>query len=209
VHDVDDRTLGGGVRDPGAAIINAKKHRRQPRGRCCRRIWVRTPPTLENINNGPPGRCSRRIHERPPPTLENIYGGGSGRCCRKIRKHPPPTLENVDDGPLGSGAGDPGASTINAKKCQWRAPSEVLTETLRAPTINTRKHRRRAPWEVLPENPRAPTTNARKHQQRPLGRCCRRIWERPPPMLENVTAGPLAGADGDLRAPTINARKRR
>jgi hypothetical protein len=41
----------------------------------------------------------------------------------EIRECPSLTLRNIDDGPLGGiGAGDPGAHTVNAKKCQWRAP---------------------------------------------------------------------------------------
>jgi hypothetical protein len=37
----------------------------------------------------------------------------------EIREHPPPTLSNVDDRPIGGAeAGDPGAPTINAKKCR-------------------------------------------------------------------------------------------
>jgi hypothetical protein len=33
------------------------------------------------------------------------------------------------------------------------------------------------------------------------------IRERPPSMLRNIDGGPLAGADEDLGAPTINANK--
>jgi hypothetical protein len=37
----------------------------------------------------------------------------------EIREHSPPTLSNVNDRPMGGArAGDPGAPTINAKKCR-------------------------------------------------------------------------------------------
>jgi hypothetical protein len=41
----------------------------------------------------------------------------------EIWERPPSMLRNIDDGPLGGvGAGDPGASTINAKKRRRRVP---------------------------------------------------------------------------------------
>jgi hypothetical protein len=43
-----------------------------------------------------------------------------------IQEFPPSTLTNIDDDPLGgAGAGDPRASTINAKKYRRRDPWEV------------------------------------------------------------------------------------
>jgi hypothetical protein len=40
----------------------------------------------------------------------------------EIREHPPSMQKNVDSAPLGGGAGDPGASTINDKKRRRHAP---------------------------------------------------------------------------------------
>jgi hypothetical protein len=47
--------------------------------------------------------------------------------------HPPSTLRNVDGGPLGGGARDTGAPTINAKKRQRRAPWEEVPEIWERP----------------------------------------------------------------------------
>jgi hypothetical protein len=76
-------------------------------------------------------------------------------------------------GPLGGGAGDPGAPSIKAKKHQRWAPWEVVpnirerptsmlkdvdsgllgggAKDTRAPTINAKKCQRWAPWEVVLE----------------------------------------------------------
>jgi hypothetical protein len=92
-------------------------------------------------------------------------------------------------GPLrGAGAGDPGASTINAKKHRRRAPlGDAEAGDPEALTINAKKHRRRAPWE-MPELV---------------------IRERPPLTLKNVDGGALGGAGTeDSEASTINVKKR-
>jgi hypothetical protein len=72
---------------------------------------------------GPLEVMELEIQERPPSTLRNVDGGPLEVMELEIREHPPSTLRNVDGGLLaGAGAGDPGASTINAKKCRRRAP---------------------------------------------------------------------------------------
>jgi hypothetical protein len=53
-----------------------------------------------------------------------------------------------------------------------------------APTINAKKRRRWAPWDVSELD----------------------IRECPPSMLRNINGGPLVGADGDPRVPTINVK---
>jgi hypothetical protein len=59
-----------------------------------------------------------KIRERPPSTLRNVNDGPQEVPKLKIRKHPPLMLRNVDGGPPGGvGTENPGAPTIDAKKC--------------------------------------------------------------------------------------------
>jgi hypothetical protein len=51
----------------------------------------------------------------------------------EIRERTPSTLRNYDGGPIGGGDGDPGAPTINAKKCRWRTPWEAVPEVQEHP----------------------------------------------------------------------------
>jgi hypothetical protein len=79
------------------------------------------------MHNGPLGAVTE-IWERPPPTQKMLtagpLGGGAGGPGA-----PNINTKNVDDGPSGIGAKDPGASTINAKNVDggppWGAVSEV------------------------------------------------------------------------------------
>jgi hypothetical protein len=109
-------------------------------------------------------------------------------------------VKNVNGSPTaplgGARAGDPGASTINAKKYQWWAPWEMSELDIRehppsmlrdvndgppggacangypgAPTIHVKKRRWWAPWEV----PKL------------------EIQERPPSTLRNIDGGPPGG----------------
>jgi hypothetical protein len=92
--------LLGGVEagDPEASTINAKKCRR-------RSSWE-----VSELD----------IQERPPSILRNVDGGPPQEVLElEIREHLPSTLRNIDAGPLGDArAGDPEATTINAKKCR-------------------------------------------------------------------------------------------
>jgi hypothetical protein len=73
---------------------------------------------LENIDNDPPCKV---------PELE-------------IREHPPLTLKNIDGGPLGgTGAGDPRASTLNARnRRRWTPLGGDGAKDSRVATINAR-----------------------------------------------------------------------
>jgi hypothetical protein len=84
--------------------------------------------------------------------------------------------------PLGGGAGDSGAPTINARKHRQRPPWEAVSKIREhppstrkmstvgplgggvgdpgSPTISVKKRQRWAFWEVVLENPRAPPINA-------------------------------------------------
>jgi hypothetical protein len=64
-----------------------------------------------------------KIQKHPPSTLRNVDDRPREVQEMKIRKRPPSTLRNIIGGPPGvAEAEDPGAPTINAKKCRWRAP---------------------------------------------------------------------------------------
>jgi hypothetical protein len=111
--------FGGGARDPRAPTINAKNVDGRPPGRRCRRS--------ESIHNQrrkcrrrPPWEVVPEIWERPPSTLKNVNSGPPWEAVTEIREHPPSTQTNINGGPLGGGARDPGAPTINDKKCRWR-----------------------------------------------------------------------------------------
>jgi hypothetical protein len=97
-----------------------------------------------------------------------------------------PTINvtNVECRPLGgAGAIDPGASTINAKKCRRRAPWEVpALEIWERPPSTVRNVDGGAPWEV-------PELYIQKHT---------------PSTLRNIDDRPLEGAGGDPEASTIN-----
>jgi hypothetical protein len=86
--------LGGADRDPRASIINIKKRRR----------WDHWEAVSE-------------IRECPPSTLKMLTAA-PWEVLTEIRERSSSTLINVDGGPPGGGAGDLGAPTINAKKCQ-------------------------------------------------------------------------------------------
>jgi hypothetical protein len=63
----------------------------------------------------------------------------------KVYEHPPSTLRNINSRPPGgTGAGGPGAPTINAKIHRRRAPGDAGAGDPGAPTINAKKRRRRA-----------------------------------------------------------------
>jgi hypothetical protein len=94
--------LGGGARDLGAPIINAKKCQRRALWEAVPEIRERSPSTLKNIDGGPlgggagdpgaptinakkhrrraPWEAMPKIQERPPSTLKNIDCGLPGRC---------------------------------------------------------------------------------------------------------------------------------
>jgi hypothetical protein len=86
-------------------------------------------------------------------------------------------------GPVGDGAGDSRACTINTKKHRWRASWEAVLE-IQERHHQCNKYRWWAPLEAVPE-----------------------IWECSPTTLKNVDDRPLGGDAGDLGAPTINAKK--
>jgi hypothetical protein len=46
----------------------------------------------------------------------------------EIQEHPPSIQKMSTVGPLGSGAGDPRAPTINIKKRRWQAPWQAMSE---------------------------------------------------------------------------------
>jgi hypothetical protein len=70
-------------------------------------------------------------------------------------------LKNVDGRPLGGDARDPGASTINAKKCQQWAPYEAVLEIWVLPP-STLKNIDGGPLGCGAGDPGAPTINAKK-----------------------------------------------
>jgi hypothetical protein len=99
----------------------------------------------------------------------------------EIQEHPPSTLKASMTGPLGGGDGDPGASTINAKKHQWRTLGGGAGDQ------------------------GAPTINAKNVDDEALGRWCWRSRSAHHQRKETLTAAPLGGGAGDSGAPTINA----
>jgi hypothetical protein len=107
-------------------------------------------------------------------------GGGA-----EVQERPQPTQKTWMVGPLGGADGDPGAPTINAEKRRQWAPWEAVPEVRGCPP-STQKTSMVDPWGVVTE-----------------------IRECLPPTQKMSTVGPLGGDDGDPRAPTINAEKRR
>jgi hypothetical protein len=66
------------------------------------------------------------IWERAPSTQRNIDDRPLMGADR-VPRAPTISVKNVDGGPLGGArAGDPRATTINAKKYRWRTPWKVL-----------------------------------------------------------------------------------
>jgi hypothetical protein len=65
-------------------------------------------------------------------------------------------------GPLGGGIRDPGAPTINAKKCRWWAPWEVLKEIREHPP-STLRNVDGGPQGGGAKDPGAHIINAKKH----------------------------------------------
>jgi hypothetical protein len=78
-------------------------------------------------------------------------------------------------GPLGgAGVEDPGVSTINAKKCQQRAPWEVPELKIQEHPPSMLRNVNGGPLGgVGAEDPGAPTINAKKRQRWDPGRCQR------------------------------------
>jgi hypothetical protein len=72
------------------------------------------------------------IRERPPSTQETSTVG-PWEAMRKIRESPPLMQKMLIAGLLGGDAGDPGASTINAKKYRRWASWEAMTEIRECP----------------------------------------------------------------------------
>jgi hypothetical protein len=105
------------------------------------------------------------IHERPASTLRNVDDGPLGGADRDPGA-PTIIVTNIDGGPLGgTGAGDPEAPTINAKKHQWCAPWSVLTEIWELPSTTPPLGGARA------GDPTTPTINVTNVDGRPPGRC--------------------------------------
>jgi hypothetical protein len=60
-----------------------------------------------------------------------------------------------------------------------------------------RRRRWRPPWEVLWVGSAALTTVVKGDVDgRPPGRCCRRVWQHPPLLLEKTSMGGLRGVAG-------------
>jgi hypothetical protein len=127
---------------------------------------------------------------------------------------------------LGGGAGDLGASTINAKNINDRPPSRCCRRSGSAHHQH-KKHRRWALWEAMTEirerppstqtmsmagplgggagDPRVPTMNTKMSMMGPL-EVVPEIWERPASTQKTSTADPLGGDAGDPGTPTINTK---
>jgi hypothetical protein len=105
------------------------------------------------------------IHERSVSTLRNIDDGPLGGADRDPGA-PTINVTNIDGGPLGgTGARDPEAPTINAKKHQWCAPWSVLTEIWELPSTTPPLGGAGA------GDPTAPTINVTNVDGGPPGRC--------------------------------------
>jgi hypothetical protein len=100
----------------------------------------------------------------------------------EIQERPPSTQKTSMAGPLRGGDGDPGASTINAKRHQRRGPWEAVLEAREHPP-STLKISMVTPREAMLE-----------------------IRERPPSTQKASTKGLLGGDVRDPGVPTINVR---
>jgi hypothetical protein len=110
---VDGGPLRGGAEDPGASIINTK-----------------------NVDSGPPGSWCRRFgsthHQR-----KKCQWWAPWEEVLEIRERPPSMQKLLTAGPMGGGAGDTGAPSINAKMLMV-GPMGGSVRDPGAPSINTK-----------------------------------------------------------------------
>jgi hypothetical protein len=131
---------GTEAEDPERPPSTLRNVNRGAPGGCWRQVRQRPPPKLKTSIAGPRGGDEAGDPGAPTTNAKKSrrWASGSCRSCQRketsttghrevpelvIRERPPLTLTNIDDRPPGgAGAGDPGASTINAKKLRRWAP---------------------------------------------------------------------------------------
>jgi hypothetical protein len=103
------------------------------------------------------------------------------KAVPEVRERPPSTQKTLTAGPLGDGAGGPGAPTNNTKNVDGGPPRKRCRRS--RSVHHQRKNVNEGPLGGSARGPGAPTINAK-----------------------NVNGGPLGGGAGGQGAPTINVK---
>jgi hypothetical protein len=83
---------------------------------------------LDDVNGGAPSARRRAHHQR-----KEYRQWASWEAVPEIRERSPSALKTSMTAPLGGDVEDPGAPTINGKKCRWRTPWEAMPEIQERP----------------------------------------------------------------------------
>jgi hypothetical protein len=120
---------------------------------------------LRNIDGRPPGSATREDGSAHQQLLETSTAGPLGGATGESGSVHNQCLEMSMAAPLAAADEDPGAPTINVKKCQCWAPQQVLTKIWERPP-STLTNINVGPLACADEDPGAPTINVKKCQWR-------------------------------------------
>jgi hypothetical protein len=149
-----------------------------------------------DVNSRPP-----RSHCRSPGSTQQLCQ----RCRWKApweafletREHSPTMLETSVACLLGGGAGGPGALMVDTKNVNGGSLGGGASGP-GAPTINAKKRQQRAPSEVVPVVREHPPSTLKNIDGGPPGKAVPEVWDHPPLNSETSMMGPqdpLCGLD--------------